>query len=54
LFFEKIIFELRMNMKNSLLLLNQQFFSVKNEYNLAAERRATARRSAVIHLKNPD
>ena len=43
------------NIGSNHILLNQQFsFSAKNEYKLVAERRATARHEAVIHLKNPD
>ena len=43
------------NIGSNHILLNQQFsFSAKNEYKLVAERRAAARREAVIHLKNPD
>ena len=42
-------------LKISFCFFNQQFsFSAKNEYKLAAERRATARREANKSLKNPD
>ena len=43
------------NIGSNHILLNREFsFSAKNEYKLVAERRAAARREAVIHLKNPD
>jgi hypothetical protein len=43
------------NIGSNHILLNREFsFSAKNEYKLVAERRAKARREAVIHLKNPD
>ena len=43
------------NIGSNHILLNQQFsFSAKNEYKLAAERRAAARREAKESLKNPD